>query len=219
MRSLLPLFAVAAVLLAATPMAGQQTRTIGPEMTTDEVRSVLGPPQVVREADGWTYFFYTNRCLPRCGTDDTVFFRDGRVVTAVLHSPSRRYAGPPAPSAIAAVPRATVPTTRPQGGATVTGIRVRVPQPQPAEEPPVNLGVIRGRMVDTSRPGAAAPPADGPAATPAPASPMADQRQREQRLEPTTVRPETQTPAAAPADGRTREERLEPNTVRRPPRQ
>jgi hypothetical protein len=178
MRSLLPLFAAGAVLLAATPIDGQQHRTIGPDMSLDEVRAVLGPPQVVREADGWTYFFYTNRCLPRCGTDDTVFFREGRVVTAVLHSPARRYSGPPAPSAIAALTQTPAGEARPQAGATVTGIRVRAPEP--AEEPPVNLGVIRGRMVDT-RPGEAAAPAD--AAAPAPESPV-EPTLREPRAEP-----------------------------------
>jgi hypothetical protein len=194
MRSLLPLFAAGAVLLAATPIDGQQHRTIGTDMTLDEVRAVLGPPQVVREADGWTYFFYTNRCLPRCGTDDTVFFREGRVVTAVLHSPARRYSGPPAPHAIAALPQTPAREARPQAGATVTGIRVRTSEP--AEESPVNLGVIRGRMVDTSRPEAAASPAADAAVD-------------------ASVAPE----ASTPAERRTREAGIEPNTLRRPLRE
>lgn len=212
MRWILAPLALGAVALAAPALAAQQPRTIAAGMTTDEVRAAFGAPTVVRQADGWTYFFYTNRCLPRCGTDDTVFFHDGRVVAAVLHSPGRRFAGPAAATALGAAadaaPRA--------GGAAVSGIRVRLP----ADEPPVDLGVIRGR------PGPAAPAAEAAAAAdtsravradtlPVPPGPDQERQLRERRVEPSTVRPAPE-PAPPPAEPRSREERIEPNTIRRP---
>jgi hypothetical protein len=214
-RSFLPL-AVATALLTAAPLAAQQQpRTISPGMTMEQVRAAFGAPAVIREADGWTYFFYTNRCLPRCGTDDTVFFRDGQVVTAVLHSPARRFDGPRAAAALGAV--SALPPREP--GAAVTGIRVTAPEPR--EAPPVDLGVIRGRefapvpaptedvevVVETVDTIFVAP------------GPDQDRQLRERRLEPTTVRTEQPTPAEPvdPIDRRSREERMEANTIRRRP--
>lgn len=214
-RSFLPL-AFGVSLLSVAPLeAQQQPRTISPGMTIEQVRATLGAPSVVREADGWTYFFYTNRCLPRCGTDDTVFFRDGQVVTAVLHSPARRFRGPRPADALGAVtalpPRET--------GAAVTGIRVTAPEPR--ETRPVDLGVIRGR-----EPAPLPEPVEGAETVVetvdtvfvAP-GPDQDRQLRERRLDPTTVREEEPAPAAPvdPVDRRTREERIESNTIRRRP--
>jgi hypothetical protein len=132
---------VGALLCLAAPLDGQQARSISTGMTTDDVRSTFGAPSVVRETDGWTYFFYTSRCPHRCGTDDTVFFRDGQVVAAVLHAPTRRFSGPPAAQAIAAAgPAQTTSSTATP--ATVSGLRVRT---SGGEEQSVNLGEIRGR--------------------------------------------------------------------------
>jgi hypothetical protein len=195
MRGPLSLLVIAALLVVSSALEAQQSRTVGPGMTMDEVRSALGAPAIVREADGWVYFFYTNRCLPRCGTDDTVFFRDGRVVAAVLHSPSRRWAGPAAAPALG---EATAAEARqPRGaGAAVTGIQVRTREP--VEEPPVNLGVISGRLRD-------ARPVEGATA---------------QAADPATTAAEAAAPTPAPAqpaDARSREPRIESNTIRRSP--
>jgi hypothetical protein len=143
MRMLLPLLIACAVIPVVAPLEAQQARAISPGMTDEDVRAVFGAPAVVRHGDGWTYFFYTNRCLPRCGTDDTVFFEDGRVVAAVLHSPSRRFDGPPAADALPA-PAPRAPRVGPAGGAParISGIRVRTPDGQPDHV--TNLGVISG---------------------------------------------------------------------------
>ena len=212
MRSSRFVLAFGALLAVSAPAAAQQPRTISPGMTAEEVRVAFGVPNVVRESDGWTYFFYTNRCLPRCGTDDTVFFRDGRVVAAVLHAPGRRFAGPAAANALegtAGTPTRSRPQTGAEGGdgAAVSGIRIRLPD----QERPADLGVIRGRqraviLVDDTA-GAATD-------TTVVAPPQGPQQQRERRVEATTVRADTaaaQTPPQAP-----REQRIEANTIRRP---
>jgi hypothetical protein len=203
-----PLLLLVPLMALASSLEAQQPRTIAPGQTMDEVRGALGPPNVVREADGWTYFFYTNRCLPRCGTDDTVFFREGRVVSAVLHAPSRRYSGP---AAAAALGRETAAEPSRTGGtATVTGSRVRTAEPP--EEAPVNLGVVGSRLraparADTSSRGeiVSVDTVYVPAASAAPSAPQAAPAQ------PTPPRP------PAPPVGRPREEGVEANTIRRPP--
>jgi hypothetical protein len=149
MRRLLPFAIAFALVSVASPLVGQQARVISAGMTVDDVRSTFGAPSVVRQGDGWTYFFYTNRCLPRCGTDDTVFFADGRVIAAVLHSPARRFDGPPAADALPApAPRARsvsaggAGTAERAAPARVTGIRVRTADGEPDHV--TDLGVIRG---------------------------------------------------------------------------
>ena len=142
-----------ALLLMALPLSAQQVRTIAPGMTAEEVQSILGAPAVVRDQGEWQYLFYTNRCLPRCGSDDVVFLREGRVAAAVLRSPQRRFAGPSASAVLqtmqpepgaAAARGVSAPGVRGDnaGGGSVSGIRIQAPQRQQA---PVNLGVIRGR--------------------------------------------------------------------------
>jgi hypothetical protein len=162
-RSLFALPAALAVLLLATPAAAQRAGTIRPGMSEAEVRSVFGTPARVRQADGWTYLYYGNRCLPRCGSDDVVFLQDGEVVAAVLRAPQRHFAGPAAAAALRetmGVPATTrssrgvlgVPAGQAregeirEGASAVRGIRIETPAEAPARrEPPTNLGVIRGR--------------------------------------------------------------------------
>lgn len=88
-----------ALLLAAAPADGQNG-TISPGMTTDQVRAAFGEPATWRAQGEWTYWYYHNGCPRRCGSDDVVFFRDGRVVTAVLRTPRRRVTGPRADDAL-----------------------------------------------------------------------------------------------------------------------
>ncbi|HEX2187689.1 MAG TPA: outer membrane protein assembly factor BamE, partial [Longimicrobiaceae bacterium] len=91
------LAAAAAALLPSAPAAAQTVRA---GMTETQVRSALGEPAVARRSDdGWSYLFYQNGCAVRCGSDDVVFLRDGRVVTAVFRTPRRSFAGP-APAAV-----------------------------------------------------------------------------------------------------------------------
>lgn len=146
--------------LAVGAATGHAQTTIRPGMTQAEVVAAFGPPAAVRTADGWTYLYYSNGCPRRCGSDDVVFLRDGRVVAAVLRSPRRRFAGPPASLALQAIPEARVPgryvPTPRREVPSVRGVRVQ------AEPPAVNLGVIRGEPPppDTTPPRRAAPGAD-----------------------------------------------------------
>jgi preprotein translocase subunit Sec61beta len=136
-RSLWLLAAGFAALLPAAPAAAQ---TVREGMTEAQVRGALGDPaQVRRTGDGWTYLFYQNGCAVRCGSDDVVFLREGRVATAVFRTPRRRFAGPapatalegaagaPAPSAPRATGGARPAAEAAPGQAQVTGIRVTIP--------------------------------------------------------------------------------------------
>ena len=92
--------ALAAVLALAvsTPALGQ--RTISAGMTEAQVRTAFGAPATTRAAGEWTYWYYHNGCPTRCGSDDVVFFREERVVAAVLRTSARRFSGPRANDAL-----------------------------------------------------------------------------------------------------------------------
>jgi len=204
------LLLLALLLLVVPVLTAQGSRPIAPGMTTDEVRAALGAPAVVREADGWTYFFYTNRCLPRCGTDDTVFFHDGRVVSAMLHAPSRLYSGP------AAAPALGRESAEPAARTDAEVTRIRVRSAVPAEAPAANLGVISGRM-------RAATPVAGPDA-PHPRGEIVSvdtvyvPDSAPGQTEPgTSGRAETGPGERSDAGTRTSEPVIAPNTIRRPP--
>jgi hypothetical protein len=81
-----------AAALAAIPAgdAAAQKRMIAPGMTPAQVRDIFGTPARTREAGEWSYWFYSNGCPVRCGSDDVVFFQQGQVVTAVLRTGRRR---------------------------------------------------------------------------------------------------------------------------------
>ncbi|HEU0015450.1 MAG TPA: hypothetical protein VFQ45_17300 [Longimicrobium sp.] len=97
-RAILPL--LAAALLGAAPAAAQGTISTG--MTPDQVRAAFGTPATVRVAGEWAYWFYHNGCPVRCGSDDVVFFRGDRVVSAVLRTRARRFTGGSANDALEA---------------------------------------------------------------------------------------------------------------------
>lgn len=114
------------VLVAAVPAGAQARTTIAPGMTEAEVRRVFGEPTVRRQTADRSYLFYANGCPVQCGSDDVVFFEGGRVVTAVLRTPGRHFAGPavvgsPSHSGGTPSPRRTERPTRSEG------IRVQVP--------------------------------------------------------------------------------------------
>lgn len=100
MRKTTALLALAAAAWAA-PLAAQGSIRAG--MTAADVRAAFGEPATTRETDGWTYLFYHNGCPRRCGSDDVVFLRDGRVVAAVLRTSRRRMEGPPASVALESI--------------------------------------------------------------------------------------------------------------------
>lgn len=138
------LLAGAALLLAAaaTPAHGQAT--ISPGMTAEQVRDRFGTPATTRVAGEWVYWYYHNGCPVRCGSDDVVFFRNERVVAAVLRTARRRFAGPAADDALeAAGGNEQVNAAPSDGRARVGGVRV--------EEPATTLIVTPSRSDDADR--------------------------------------------------------------------
>lgn len=79
--------------LSAAPAAAQGGM-IAQGMTPAQVRDLFGAPARTRESGDWTYWYYSNGCPRRCGSDDVVFFQNERVVTAVLRTRRRMVSGP-----------------------------------------------------------------------------------------------------------------------------
>ncbi len=73
--------------------AQQETQTIRPGMTQEEVRAVFGQPDSQRMVGQFAYYFYDNGCLRVCGFPDLVIFQGGQVIDAVLRADWRRYEG------------------------------------------------------------------------------------------------------------------------------
>jgi hypothetical protein len=92
------LLAAALALAVAAPAAAQGTIARG--MSPAQVRGVFGNPARERSEGTWTYWFYSNGCPRRCGSDDVVFFQDERVVAAVLRTHTRRIQAPAAADAL-----------------------------------------------------------------------------------------------------------------------
>lgn len=148
-------------LVLAAPAVAQGRGTIARGMTEAEVRTAFGEPTVRREAASRAYLFYANGCPIKCGSDDVVFLENGRVVTAVLRSPGRHFAGP----AVTGLPDGTG-TARPSRRTAVRhseapprteGVRLRVPG---SERTSVGAGSPR-RIVVGPRAGELGTPADG----------------------------------------------------------
>jgi hypothetical protein len=90
--------AAAALAAAASPALAQAVVSEG--MSAEQVRGAFGAPATVRTQGDWQYWYYHNGCPNRCGSDDVVFFREGRVVAAVLRTQRRRFSGPRANDAL-----------------------------------------------------------------------------------------------------------------------
>lgn len=166
----LPLLA----LLAAAPAAGAQAVTLHEGMTEAEVVGTLGPPAVVRRVEHWSYLFYPVRGR----ADDVLFFRDCRLVAAVLRTPAYTFAGPPPATAL------TWTIASPCAPALAYGAAPGVTPPTPDGAPPADT-VPAGPLAaadparedaadaepttDSSAPSASAPtPAPGTGSTASP---------------------------------------------------
>ncbi len=236
---------LAAALLAlgaAAPALGQAV--IAPGMSEDEVRARFGAPATTRTDGAWTYLFYHNGCPVRCGSDDVVFLRDGKVVAAVLRTAARRVQGPAADDALSGAGgredngrptgadmrgETTAPVTRIRGDredgpARVGGIRVdgerRDPVDEDEEEEEGDGSTTIIRRDDgppPARAGALNAGARRDTSTVAPATPEEErQRAREGRVEPSTVRNQPREDSIQ-ARRRARERAVTPRTV--PPSQ
>src|SRR6476661_7549462 len=92
--------AIAAALLVFSALPAAAQRVINPGMSPEQVRGTFGSPARTRAEGEWSYWFYSNGCPNRCGSDDVVFFRGERVVAAVLRTRARRIDAPPAADGI-----------------------------------------------------------------------------------------------------------------------
>jgi hypothetical protein len=165
MKVKLTLAAAVLAVLAASPSHAQ--RTIAQGMSPDQVRSVFGSPARTRAEGEWTYWFYSNGCPNRCGSDDVVFFRGDQVIAAVLRTRGRRIDAPPAADAIggeggaedAAAVRAQAAPVNTQGGGRATSRGRVIVRGRSRERngtlPPAEVGGVR---VESAAPGAATPP-------------------------------------------------------------
>ncbi|HEX6751694.1 MAG TPA: hypothetical protein VF092_30655 [Longimicrobium sp.] len=161
MKVKLTLAAALTILSAGSTLA--QHHMIAPGMNAQQVRGIFGAPARTRDAGEWSYWFYSNGCPNRCGSDDVVFFRNGQVVTAVLRSRARAISGPAAADVLddeGGVPNADAiraqaapaqgPAPRPSGDRIIVRGRSR-DRNGTGEQPPAEVG---GISVE-SRPGTA----------------------------------------------------------------
>ena len=68
-------------------------QAIRPGMTEDQVVASLGTPVAVRKAGNFTYLYFENDCLKRCGTFDLVILQGGQTVDAIARASYHRYDG------------------------------------------------------------------------------------------------------------------------------
>lgn len=179
---------IAAALLLLPPAAAAQTGAIQAGMSESEVRSTFGAPALTRSSGDWSYLFYRNGCTPRCGSDDVVFLRDGRVVAAVLRTPARRFSGPTASTALEggeasasppAAPARGASAPRPPGQAEVGGIRITLPG---TEDVGVGSGIRGAGARDTDAQGRGGVVGPFPGGSPRSAAERAEEAQvRRQR--------------------------------------
>jgi hypothetical protein len=119
---------LAAIVAIVSAVKAQETQTIRPGMTEQDVIAVFGEPQGKSTYDSFTFYFYDNSCEKECGFPDTVFFDGGQVVDAVLRAPWREYDGESS-SPKGVVPRATPGGERLQVPGTLDRVEVRPAAP------------------------------------------------------------------------------------------
>ncbi len=95
------------------PYVSQDTGTIAPGMSENDVYSLWGPAAAVRHSGEYTYLYFWNGCEYTCGMLDLVTLQNGQVVDAVLRWDGHRYSGQ------SSSPKATKPHYTP-GGDTLT---------------------------------------------------------------------------------------------------
>ena len=116
MRALVSALAVGALLVitGSANAQEQQSGTISPGMTEQQVRDALGNPDNRSTRSQFTYYFYENNCHVECGMADLVIFQGGQVVDAILRASWRTYTG------VSSSPNGVAPQPTP--------MRLRMPQ-------------------------------------------------------------------------------------------
>lgn len=72
--------------------------SIDPGMTREEVLARLGTPNGESHFGSFTYLFYENGCVVKCGVDDVVVLDQNIVTDAVFRSPKRTFTGANVPA-------------------------------------------------------------------------------------------------------------------------
>ncbi len=137
MRGLARGFAVAALLMSAGAANAQETQTIRPGMTEQEVMNAFGNPDNRSSRGEFTYYFYENRCQQECGMADLVIFQNSQVIDAILRASWRNYAGESSsPRGVLPQPtpmRLLLPQAQDQNQLRIEVRPVGQPEPQPAD--------------------------------------------------------------------------------------
>lgn len=133
--------AMAAALLVFSALPAAAQRVISPGMSPDQVRGTFGAPARTRGEGEWNYWFYSNGCPNRCGSDDVVFFRNDRVVAAVLRTRARRISSPPAADAL----------ERAGGNAGAAAIRMNAAPADEMDRQSVGNGRAQERIIVSGR--------------------------------------------------------------------
>ncbi len=137
MRCLARGFAVAALLMSAGAANAQETQTIRPGMTEQEVMNAFGNPDNRSSRGEFTYYFYENQCQQECGMADLVIFQNSQVIDAILRAAWRNYAGESSsPRGVLPQPtpmRLLLPQAQDQNQLRIEVRPVGQPEPQPAD--------------------------------------------------------------------------------------
>jgi hypothetical protein len=95
------------------PYVSNDTGTIAPGMTENEVYALWGPPAATRHSGEYTYLYFRNGCEYTCGMLDLVTLQNGQVVDAVLRWPGHDYSGQ------SSSPKGVLPRPTPAGDTLV----------------------------------------------------------------------------------------------------
>lgn len=143
--------------------------SIDPGMTREEVLARLGTPNGESHFGSFTYLFYENGCVVKCGVDDVVVLDKNIVTDAVFRSPKRTFTGASAPAtSLPSVSTGYFPPTplrlaTREDSAHPSGIVFA--QPHAIAEPPRYIRIVpnradSARMAAPNQPPAAPSPAD-----------------------------------------------------------
>ncbi|MGH7700510.1 MAG: hypothetical protein ACREMJ_08360 [Gemmatimonadales bacterium] len=92
-RPAAPQYPTAARPVRDEPFVSQDTGTVDPGMSENDVYSLWGPPVGVRRSGEWTYLYFRNGCEYSCGTYDVVFLQNAKVVDVIHRWPGHAYSG------------------------------------------------------------------------------------------------------------------------------
>jgi hypothetical protein len=164
---------LASVSVQAVSAQSQSVVTIDPGMTREQVFARLGTPNGESHFGSFTYLFYENGCVVKCGIDDVVVLEKDIVTDAVFRSPKRSFTGVSSPPvALPAVSAGQVPPTPLRAATSEDSAHpggIVFAQPHAIPPPPRYTRIVpnradSARMAAPSRPGESPTPTDSTAA-------------------------------------------------------